>query len=347
MTGTELARAKTMLDLRRYDEAARLLAIAVAADPDNSHAWCLLAAAQLGQGENRAAAQAADHAVALAPSNNWPHRLASMARVRLGDTGAAMRAATEACRLAPDQWRAHVCLAQAALATEVDFNLADRAAARARALAPNEPDVHFISGRVSLAREDRRSARALALDPEHSEAMNELGRLSLRFARSGRAAGHFLQAARSAPRVSAYGRNVEVVVYSVVRQTIYVASLASLALVYLTVITRVPKMAAVLWYASVAVLSIGFGVAQLRRMPRATWPLFRDRRIKLALGLVYGLILAAMLAVATAPASALTGVVLSATAAIIGSRFATFAILRPRRRAARTGAAREPAAGQR
>jgi len=72
-------------------------------------------------------------------------------------------------------------IAQAALAA-AQPGLAATAAAEARRLAPNEPDVHFLSGKVSLARSDLAVARehqerALALDPAHSGAMNELGRV--------------------------------------------------------------------------------------------------------------------------------------------------------------------------
>ena len=46
MTGVapDLARASAMLDVKRYSQAARLLAVVVAADPENGRAWCLLAA---------------------------------------------------------------------------------------------------------------------------------------------------------------------------------------------------------------------------------------------------------------------------------------------------------------
>ena len=43
-----------------------------------------------------------------------------------------------------------MCVAQAALAAQ-RLDTATNAVARARALAPNEPDVHFLSGKVSLA----------------------------------------------------------------------------------------------------------------------------------------------------------------------------------------------------
>jgi hypothetical protein len=75
---------------------------------------------------------------------------------------------------------------------------------RARSAPPSE------SGRPPAHQE-----RALALDPAHSGALNELGRISLHRGGHPRAASHFIQAARSAPGVSTYGRNVELLIQHV------------------------------------------------------------------------------------------------------------------------------------
>ncbi len=108
-----------------------------------------------------------------------------------------MESAAEACRLEPHHWMNHVNLAQAALGAaghggpgaaghEGPGGQASLAAARhasetARELAPNEPSVHYLSGQVSRAYGDKDGARlhferTLSLDPEHSSAINELGR---------------------------------------------------------------------------------------------------------------------------------------------------------------------------
>ena len=231
----ELDRAQYMIDVKRYGEAVTLLAGVVAADPADSRAWCLLARAHAGQGQYSEAASAAGEAVALAPADDWPHRLASNAYMHLGHPDMAVRAAAEACRLAPNEWRAQLCLAQAALASRGQFALAEHAAVTARAIAPDEPDVHFVSGQVSLARGNRKAAvahheRALALNPDHPGALNELGRIRLSRAHTARAARHFLQAARSAPQVRGYSHNIEVVVRRTVALVIYVASVASVIL---------------------------------------------------------------------------------------------------------------------
>ena len=209
----DLAQASVLLDLKRYDEAASLLARAVAAEPQDSRAWCLLAAAHLGAGRYGEAAAAASRAITLAPSDDRPRRLASSAQ-RRGRIAAAISSANEACQLAPDDWRAHVRLARAELATEADFLAqaeltrekyfkdAELAAATAVWLAPFEPDAHFTAGQVSYAQRKWKAARthqerALVLDPAHSGALNQLGRISLRRGGNLRAARYFAQAARS------------------------------------------------------------------------------------------------------------------------------------------------------
>jgi len=335
-----LARARAMLDVSRYDQAASLLANIVAADPEDSRAWCLLARAHAGKGQYEDAAAAANRAVTLAPADDWPHRLASNAFLHLGNTMVALRAANEACRLAPHEWRAHICLAQAALATRGQFDTAERAAANARAMAPNEPDVHFVSGQVSLAHGDRKAARAhqeraLALDPAHGGALNELGRIKLSRAHTASAARHFLQAARSAPQVSSYSRNIEVVVRRTVALVIYVASVASFVLTYLAMMNRLPRVAVVAGLAGVAVVTAGYGAWQLRRMPPETRPLFRRRHIVQALGVCYGAIGVGVLVAAVTPGAALPGALFAVTIFIIASRFVAYAMLR--REAANAG----------
>jgi tetratricopeptide (TPR) repeat protein len=328
-----LAQASMLLDLKRYDEAASLLARIVAAEPDDSQAWCLFAATHLGSGRYEEAAAAASRAVTLAPSDDWPYRLASVAQRHLGKITAAVGSASEACKLAPNEWRAYICLAQAQLATEVDFNAAEEAAANALRLASHEPDAHFTAGRVSYAQEKWKAARAhqeraLALDPVHSGALNELGRISLHRGGHRRAAWHFVQATRSAPGVSAYGRNVEVPIRRVLALTIRAVYVATLALLYLTLETRMSRGVVVLGYTLGIVLIAGCGAVMLWRMPPELRLLFRTRRVGLALGIIYGAILIELITAAVTPAGALTAAMLPATALIVASAFVARASLR-------------------
>jgi tetratricopeptide (TPR) repeat protein len=313
-----LARARVLVDLKRYDEAASLLARIVAAEPQDSRAWCLLAAAHLGTGRHKEAAAAASSAITLAPLDDWAYRLASIAQRHLGKITAAISSATEACRLAPDEWRAYICLAQALLATQTDYmaqlehtyeeycRAAEQAAGTALRLAPHEPDAHFTAGQVSCAQRKWKAARAhqeqaLALNPAHSAALNELGRISLHRGGSPQAARYFLQAARSAPGVSTYGRNAELLVKRVLARTILAVYLASGALL-IALQNPVPRRPAVLWYALAIVLVTGYGAVRLWRLPPDTRVLLRTRRVGLALGALYGAVLIEVITVTVASA---------------------------------------------
>jgi tetratricopeptide (TPR) repeat protein len=209
----DLSRARTMIDLGRFADAAAVLAVVVAATPDDGRAWCLLSRAQLGGGNEAAAVQAARRASELDPADDWPYRLASTALVGLGRAEDAVAAAVCARNLAPHFWRSHVCLAQAAAAAG-KRDLAGQASAAALAIAPGEPDVHVTAGKVALGAGNLDQARAsqqaaLALDSGNVGAFNELGLISLRDHDAPAAAGYFLKAVRSAPATSIFGQNAE------------------------------------------------------------------------------------------------------------------------------------------
>jgi Flp pilus assembly protein TadD len=308
----------------------------------NSRAWCLLAAAHFGNGQYQEAADSASRAVELAPSDEWPYRLLSSAQRQLGNIAAAVTAANEACKLAPNEWRPYACLAQAQLASLQGLADAEVAVINALRLGPDEPDVHFIAGKVAFRAGQLKAARAhqervLALDPAYSEALNELGRIRLRHANHGGAARLFIEAAKSAPGVNVYGQNVDVVVRRVVSLTIYVASVASFALMYLTTTARLTRVSIVLGYVMVIVLSAGFGAVQVWRMPRPARPLFRSWRVALAIGAVYGAICVAGIVAVVTPRAALSGAAPPVTLLIVASRFVAFAILRRRSTARPTG----------
>jgi len=327
----DLARATVMLGLKRYGEAASLLAHVVAGEPADSRAWCLLATAHLGMRQYQEAADAARRAITLAPSDDWPYRLASIAHRHLRNDMAALAAATDAVKLAPDHWRAYTCLAQAELAR--GYDAAARAAAKARELAPDEPEVHFVSGLISYARYDFQAAhdhqeRALALNPGHSGAVNELGRIELRRASPAGAVRHFIQAARSAPAERAYGQNVYIAIHSAVVPAIYLASMSSIMLLCVTMIGHLPRATVVAGLGTFAALGAGLGAMQLWRMPPQARPLFRTRRVVLALGTGYGSILIVIVAAAVAPATALTGTLAAGTGLIFATLVAVVLILR-------------------
>jgi tetratricopeptide (TPR) repeat protein len=338
----ELARASVMLDVRRFDEAAELLARVVSAEPESSRAWCLMARAHLGADRYAEAVTAAHRAAALDPADEWPHRLASNALVHLGKFPDALWAAHEACRLAPSYWQTHVCVAQAALAAQ-RLDVATEAAARARGLAPNEPDVHFLSGKVSLACSDLAGARehqerALALDPGHSGAMNELGRIRLRRHDTAGAIRHFISAARATPDERIYSRNIDVVLLRTVSRTIYVFTLIALILIWIPAVTHVDRLPFVIALGTMAVVTAACFAWMVLRLPREARLLVRRTlrapRVAAALALAVGGVAVAFGLVAFTPTADLAQILPVAVVITVAARLAAFAALR--------GAVRKP-----
>jgi Flp pilus assembly protein TadD len=309
----ELARAATMLDLGRYEEASALLARLVSAEPDSSRAWCLFARAHLGADRFAEAIEAANRAAAIEPAEEWPHRLASNALMHLGNHGEALRAAAESRRLAPGYWQTHVCVAQAALAAGQPA-IAASAAAEARKLAPNESDVHFLSGKVALARGDLDGARdhqerALALDPAHSGAMNELGRIRLRHHDTIGAIRHFISAARTTPGEHIYSRNINVVIVRSVSRMIYAFGLAAMILLWLPAVTHTGRVPLAAGFGTLAVATVVAFVVMVSRLPREARQLARrtvlSRRVIAALAIAFSGVTAAFAVVAFMPPTAL------------------------------------------
>jgi tetratricopeptide (TPR) repeat protein len=338
----ELARANAMLDLKRYDNAASLLARLVAAEPDSSRTWCLLARAHLGTGQYQEAAAAANRAVALAPSDEWPHRLASNALMHAENYPEALRAANEARRLAPDRWQTHICVAQAALAARM-LDIAAQATATARGIAPNEPDVHFLSGKVSLARGDLAAARehqehTLALDPAHSGAMNELGRIKLRAQDAMGAIRHFIRAARSAPGESVYSHNVNVVILRTLTRMLYLVSLVAVVFIFVPAAADLARLSFAATLPVAACLLAALCALLVVRMPpearRLLWRALHRRRVAAAVAVALGGIAVAFTVVGLAPENMLSSMMLVGAVLVMGSRLLAFAILR--------GVARKP-----
>jgi tetratricopeptide (TPR) repeat protein len=270
-----LARAKVMLDLRRHDEAAGVLGPILAADPGNSTGWCLLALAHIGAGRFEDAIVSAGRAIAAAPDYDWPHRLACTAQLCLGNARAALRAAEEARRLSPQSWQAHVCVAEATLATGENFHLAAEAAAAARALAPNAPEVHVISGQVSFALTRRKAARAhleraLALDPQPGGALNELGRVTFSGPFRGHAARYFLRAVRVNPRVNTYTSNLDVTVRRGVGLVIHIGSAAAVVLYLATMMTHLSRTQILIGLGACVLLMTAVSLPSTCKCPRST-----------------------------------------------------------------------------
>jgi tetratricopeptide (TPR) repeat protein len=332
----ELARAATMLDLGRYDEASTLLARVVSAEPGSGRAWCLFARAHLGADRFSEAVEAANRAAAIEPTEEWPHRLASNALMHLGHHGQALRAAAESRRLAPAYWQTHVCVAQAALAAGQP-SAAATAATEARKLAPNEPDVHFLSGKVALARGDldgarKHQERALAIDPSHSGAMNELGRIRLRRHDTVGAIRHFINAARTTPGEHIYSRNIDVVIVRSVSRMIYIFMLVAMILLWIPAITHAGRLPLAAGFATLVLGTLAACAVMVSRLPREARQLARrtvlSRRVLAAMAITFVGVAAAFAAVGFVPSSALPQILPVAIIITIVTRIIATARLR-------------------
>ena len=215
--------------------------------------------------------------------------------------------------------------------------VAAEAATRARALAPNEPDVHFLSGKVSLARGQLAEARehqeqALALDPAHSGAMNELGRIRLRRHDTAGAIRHFISAARATPEERIYSRNIDVVLLRTVSRTIYVFTLIALILIWIPAVTHVDRLPFVIALGMAAGLTVASFAWIVLRMPREARRLVRRTlrapRVAAALTLAVGGVAVAFGLVAFAPDADLTQILPVAVVITVAARLAAFAALR-------------------
>jgi Flp pilus assembly protein TadD len=173
------AHAQSLVSLGRYAEARTVITTALAQTPDDSHLIGLLARCHIGLDDYPAALDAANRYVAEAPNDEWGHRLASIALDRMGRHDEALDAAERAVRLAPNEWQTHVQVALASTSARGRLWDGHQAACRAIELAPDEADAHFALGVVSQCRKHDDLARqayrrALALDPQHATALNNL-----------------------------------------------------------------------------------------------------------------------------------------------------------------------------
>ncbi len=222
-----LHRADSLLDLGRHAEAVQVLTAGLHEHPDDDltrHALTLLAMAHLGLGQHAAALESADRLVATTPDAELGHRLRSAALGGLRRRHDALVAAEESRRLEPGAWQSHAAFAQAAAEFPVRSQEALAAARHAVALAPGEPDTHFVLGVVAGAVrrfEESEAAyrRVLALDPTHAGARNNLtsaGGFSLGLRR--RVDG-YAEALQQQPDLAVAQTNLAILVLSFLRRT--------------------------------------------------------------------------------------------------------------------------------
>ncbi|MBI5336641.1 MAG: tetratricopeptide repeat protein [Mycolicibacterium rufum] len=240
VVGAALIRAHHLIDIHRPDEALRMLAAALAEDPDNPDILCAAARASLDSSRYREAGEFATRAAAAAPHWELPFRVLAAALFCMGDPEKAASCARKAVALAPNEWLTHYVRALVCSTSRLSSQEAYAAARRAIHLAPNEADAWAVLGHVAVENRDQDIAqkaleKALSLEPTHSTARNDLGRLHLLRDDPVGAAGHFAGAVASDVRCREAVQNLESTVSEAFSDIIIVFGIV-LALIEWTVI---------------------------------------------------------------------------------------------------------------
>jgi len=190
---------------------------------------------------------------------------------------------------------------------------------------------------VSLSRGDLAAARehqerALALDPAHSGAMNELGRIRLRRNDPIGAIRHFVSAARATPDERIYARNIDVVILRTVSRTIYVFTLIALILIWVPAVSHVNRLPFAIGLGSLGVITAAGFAWMVLRLPREVRRLvrrtLRTPRVAAALALAVGGVAVAFGIVAFTPEADLAQMLPIAVVITVVARLAAFAALR-------------------
>lgn len=214
-------RAELLVELRRPEEALKLLAEAIAQDPDSYYAWCVKSLAHIRLQDYSAALDAASTAATLSPEDEWSHQLACIALLNLPCRAQdAIAAARQAVRLGPEEWRSHYLLGIALMDHRRHRAEAVSASERVLELAPDEPDAHVLAGDIAILRKKKKLARqhferALALDPESFEAHDGLARMRLNLrglplpSRYAEAAGGYATGLRTDPDIKETRHNLD------------------------------------------------------------------------------------------------------------------------------------------
>ncbi len=313
-TTVALQRANALCELRRFTEAAELLHQTIASNPENAEAWSLLAAAELGAGNDEACLQAAETAISLDPESEWPHRLASAVLRRMDRIGESIHHAREAVHIDPNSWPAFIELARSLTYNKSDLNEAREAAAQALALAPDRAATHLAAGVVAAASKDRAGAeaffrKALSIEPENTTAHNELARMQTkrqtRINPTGlaNAASGYATSIRIDPQADQSRHKLELVLRMFLAKTSYLILLDAYIVARLTAnsSTATARLLPVVLLAVPAAYATRF-VTRLDTSLRAHLVrlLTRERNIRLAAGLDT-VAIACLLASATAP----------------------------------------------
>ncbi|MFC8915727.1 tetratricopeptide repeat protein [Streptomyces sp. NPDC047821] len=188
---TTLRRAEALYDLERYEQAAALTARHLAQHPDDAPALALLARCRRHLGDRAEALRLADEALRADPGlpSAWFLRADLLAHGPAGGPqwAAAEDAARRGLALVPHHWSGYHVLGTILARSDDPARRGEAYALALRSveLGPEEDATHFLLGLTAYQLKDYRTAErayenALRLNPQSSEAHNNLSLLHLR-----------------------------------------------------------------------------------------------------------------------------------------------------------------------
>jgi tetratricopeptide (TPR) repeat protein len=236
------SRAAAAIDLRRPEEARRLLAPVIASNPDDAQAFALMAVATARCGEPPSVWRPhADRAAALAPYDaSMLAGLADLGRTD-GDPQAGMYYVQRALQVAPD----HVVALNVLGLLQLDQNPTAALATIDRALErrPDDADIMIARG-IALSRLKQYAAsqamyvEALQVDPRNLNALNNLAVGRLNCADLPRASRLLHRAVAEDPHTALYRTNMDAVGATTRRLSLAVLMLALGLMIVLGLVNR-------------------------------------------------------------------------------------------------------------
>ena len=276
--------AENLIALRRYADAFPWIERAIAADPQSARPHCLLAVVLFQLGQYRRALKTAEIAVLCDPENWWPHGLRSACLRHLGKKRWALDAAQEAARLGPDVPEVLYELVAAQLGCN-QMRAARATEERLGAIAPDRAFTHQALGLVALASRQWSAAeahfrRALALDPQDAEVINNLAVALLRQGKHLEGLERLRDAARLNPAADLTKANLQAALGWYLRPTVLLIALGPLAVVWGRLDHSHSPLAPV---ALLAIAALGAGWllwrrARIRALPEDLLLLLRQER---------------------------------------------------------------------
>lgn len=202
-TRSAVQRARALVDVNRWAEAAAALQPALADPQAGATPWCLLAQCQLALGQSEQALQSARRAVEAEPQEEWGHRLLAMSLSNTGRLRDAVRACTEALRLQPDSPHGLYLLSTLEIRRR-HLRQAESAATHNIQANPHTALAWEGSCRVALVRRQWERAeycarQGLRIDPQDTDLALFLGQALNRQGKVAEAGQTFAAAARSDP----------------------------------------------------------------------------------------------------------------------------------------------------